>query len=159
MKKLLVISIVILVALVFVGCKKKVDDSANQKPPAQDQGAPAPAPAPKNIGKPTVLEDGKEPIEHVTEYFDNYKEGRYEDAFKMQPAETKAKQPEKDFVALRKSMPIDDYNILPVQKSGNIQTIAVEYDIGQYGTWVSTWTFEKKDGKWTALRYLASPKG
>ena len=77
----------------------------------------------------------------------------------MQPAETKTKQSEKDFIALRKSMPIADYKILPVQESGNTQTIAVEYDIGQYGTWVSTWTFEKKDGKWTALRYTANAKG
>ncbi len=157
MKKFLLISIVIVVALVFVGCKKSADDTVNQQPPAQGQNAPAPAP--ENVGPPTVLKDGQTPKEHVKEYFDAYKEGRLEDAFKMQPAETKIKQPEKDFVALRKGMPIDDYKILPIQKSGNTQTLAVEYDIGQYGTWISTWTFEKKAGKWTALRYVAQPKG
>ncbi|HEB12619.1 MAG TPA: hypothetical protein ENI11_02970 [Actinobacteria bacterium] len=159
MKKILVISIVILAALTFVGCKKSADDGANQQPPAQGQNDQAPAPAPQNVGPPTVVEDGKKPVDHVTKYFDAYKDGRLEDAFKLQPAETKAKQPEKDFIALRKGMPIDDYKILPTQKTGNTEIIPVEYDIGQYGTWISTWTFEKKDGKWTALRYIANPKG
>lgn len=123
--------------------------------PAQPQVS---QPAPLKLGDPTYVKEGKTPEDHVTDYFNAYKEQRLDDAFKMQPAENKAKQPLDQFVSLRKGMPISEYKILPTETAGDQSIIKVEYSIGQYGTWVSTWTFEKKGDRWLALNYKADPK-
>ncbi len=160
MKKYFLIALIAVVAIVVVACGNtddKADDNTSSQQP-QEQAPPGQSP-PADVGPPTVLEDGTTPEEHVSEYFDAYKAQKLEEAFDMQPAETKAKQSKEEFLSLRKGMPIDDYKILPTEEQGNQKTIAVEYAIGQYGTWISTWLFEKEDGKWTAVRYTASPKG
>ncbi len=157
MKKYFLIALIAVVAIVLVACGSS-DDNTNTQQPTDQQAPPGQSP-PADVGPPTVLEKGTTPEEHVNEYFNAYKEQKLEEAFDMQPAETKAKQSKEEFLSLRKGMPIDDYKILPTEEQGNQKTIAVEYAIGQYGTWISTWLFEKEDGIWTAVRYTASPKG
>jgi hypothetical protein len=117
----------------------------NQAPMQTNQ-----APAQTNV-PPTVVAEGKTPKDHVIEYYDAYKEGRLEDAFNLAPTETKAAQPHDDFIANRKGMPISDYTIKSESEEGNRVTIDVQYDLGQNGAWVCSWTFEKEDGKWEAL--------
>lgn len=151
MKKYLFVLAIALVSLVIVGCSKSETPPVTQQPPAQE--------APKPVGPPVVLPKDKTPEQYVNDYFNAYKEQRLEDAFKMQPAENKGKQPEKDFIALRKGMPIKEFTVLPTEKQGDSKLIiAVEYDVGQYGAWVSTWEFEKKGETWLAARYKAMPK-
>ncbi len=157
MKKLLAVAAVCAIVLV-AGCAKKTIPSTGA-----DQGASgvqtnqAPA-APKETGPPTIVEDGKSIEDHVIAYFEAYKDQRLEDAFELQPAENKTKQPKDQFVPLRKGMPITDYTIHPTSENGDQSVIEVEYVLEQYGTWVSTWTFEKQGDGWVAVRYLASPK-
>lgn len=150
MRKFTIIIAIVLLALAIAGCQQDV-------PPVNTQ-QPAPQAAPQPSGPPTYVAEGKTPEEHVKAYFDAYKEGRLEDAFKLAPAENKAKQPKDSFVSTRKGMPITTYKILPVKTQGDKVQVEVEYDIGQFGTWVSSWEFQKKGDKWEAVRYLASTK-
>ena len=151
MKKYLFALAIVMLGLVAVGCSKSETPPVTQLPPTQE--------APKPVGPPVVLPKDKTPEQYVTDYFNAYKEQRLEDAFKMQPAENKGKQPEKEFIALRKGMPIKEFSVLPTQKQGDSKlSVPVEYNVGQYGSWVSTWEFEKKGDTWTAVRYKAMPK-
>ncbi len=152
MKRYILISVAVLIAAVAaVGCRQ-------QTPPA-NPAQPAPQATPQQVGPPTYVAKGKTPEDHINTYFNAYKEQRLDDAFDLQPAENKAKQSKKDFKELRKGMPIDDFKVGETQKTGNnTVAIAVEYNIGQFGTWVSTWEFEKKGNRWIAVRYKASQK-
>lgn len=153
MKKYLLIPAIILIISMIIGCQRnggQTQNNTTQTTPGQTTT--------QQVGPPTVLNKGVTPKEHVDKYFSAYKEKRFDDAFALQPAENKAKQTKKDFISLRSSLPIDDYNIVPARKEGGQTIIDVEYEIGQYGTWVSRWIFEKDDGRWTALKYSADPK-
>lgn len=153
MRKYLLVFAVLVLALAIAGCKKEQAQTGVNPPPITQT-------KPQPVGPPTFVAAGKTPEDHINDYFNAYKEQRLEDAFEMQPAENKAKQPKTDFLALRKSMPITEFKVGETKKLGaNKVQIAVEYSIGQYGTWISTWEFEKKGDKWEALIYKASPKG
>jgi hypothetical protein len=160
-KKLAILAAILTLVLIVAGCNKAstsgTEDQqsggfAPQAPPSAPGAAPAPA------GPPTVVAEGKTIEEHVIDYFEAYKEQRLEEAFELAPAETKAKQPIEEFVSSRKGMPISDYSMLPTSESGDSATIRVEYTLTQFGTWVSTWSFEKQGDKWVALRFKADPK-
>jgi len=152
LKKILITITIIALALVAVGCVSNDKKTETGEKPGTTE-------PPKPKGKQTMVAKGQTPEDHVKEYFEAYKNDDLKKAFDMSPAENKAAQPEDDFITLRKGMPIAEYKILPTEEQGNEKIIAVEYDIGQYGTWVSTWLFEENGGKWTAVRYKASPKG
>lgn len=149
----IVITVLVLAAVV-AGCKQEQPQSndTQQAPPTQTQPQ-------QPVGPPTYVTEGKTPEEHLTEYFNAYRDQDFDKAFDLQPAENKAKQTKDEFVSLRKSLPIEDYKIGEEQDLGdNKISIPVEYDIPQYGTWVSVWEFEKKGGKWIALSYRSSGK-
>lgn len=139
--------------LIVLGCTKQ--NTAQTTPPANHGNT---TPTPKKVGKPTVVPKDKTIEQYVTDYFNAYKEGRYEDAYKLQPAENKAKQSLEEFTNLRKGFPITSFTLMPTKTVGNQATIDVEYSIGQYGTWVSSWLFEKKNGQWIAVRYQSGAK-
>lgn len=153
MRKYLLVFAVLVLALAIAGCNKEPAKTGVNPPPM----TPA---KPQPVGPPTYVAAGKTPEDHINDYFNAYKEQRLEQAFDLQPAENKAKQPKTDFLALRKGLPIKDFKVGETKKQGaNKVQIAVEYSIGQYGTWVSTWEFEKKGDKWEALTYKANAKG
>ncbi|MDP1808665.1 MAG: hypothetical protein Q8L35_03915 [Actinomycetota bacterium] len=153
MKKYLIVFAVVALAVAIAGCKQ-------QQAPTGGTQQPIPQTAPQQpVGPPTYVAAGKTPEDHVNEYYNAYKEKRLEDAFNLAPAENKAKQPKADFISARQGMPITAFKVGPTQKQGNDKAqIAVEYDLGQNGTWVSTWEFQKKGDKWEAVRYLANMK-
>lgn len=147
----LIISLISIIAL--IGCTKQSSQPQTNVP---EHGTSTQAP--KKVGKPTVVPKDKTIEQYVTDYFNAYKEGRYEDAYNLQPAENKAKQSLEQFVSLRKGFPISSFTLLPTKTVGNQATIDVEYSIGQYGTWVSSWVFEKKNNQWIAVRYQSGAK-
>ena len=147
----LIIAAFVVLVLVITGCRGNTG-SKQQTTPRQPTTT-------KPVGPPTYVAKGKTPEQHVQDYYNAYKEQRFDDAFDLQPAENKAKQAKEEFVNLRKGLPIDEFKVLPVEtQDQNRMMISVEYNVGQYGVWVSKWEFEKKGGKWEALRYLASMK-
>ena len=160
MRRLLLALMVALVLVSAASCDRTEDTADTSSPSgtteqqAQPPGATAIDPA--ELGDPTIVADGKTPEDHVKAYFDAYKEGRYEDSYELQPAENKVKQPKDEFVPLRKSMPISDYKVQPTRDEGSSKMIDVAYDLGQMGSWISSWTFEKQGDDWIAVRYVAS---
>jgi len=150
----------VLVLVSAAACDRSEDttDKPSSSGTTQQQSQPPSGSVvdPADLGDPTVVADGETPEDHVKEYFEAYKEGRYEDAFELQPAENKVKQPKDEFVPLRESMPISDYKIQPAREEGSSQMIDVGYDLGEMGTWISSWTFEKQGDDWVAVRYVAS---
>ncbi len=162
MRRLLLVSMVALVLLSAAACAKNADiPDTPSSSDANQQQAPTPGATtidPADLGDPTLVADGKTPEDHVKEYFDAYKDGRYEDAYELQPAENKVKQPKDEFVPLRKGMPISEFNIQPAREEGSSMMIDVQYDLGAQlgGSWISSWTFEKQGDDWIAVRYTAS---
>ncbi len=160
MRRLLLVLMVALVLVSAAACAKDADttDTSSSSGTTQPQTTPPGATTvdPADLGDPTIVADGKTPEDHVKEYFEAYKEGRYGDAYELQPAENKVKQPKDAYVPLRESMPISEYNMQPVREEGSSQMIDVAYDLGQNGSWISSWTFEKQGDNWIAVRYLAS---
>ncbi len=160
MRRLLLVLMVALVLVSAAACDRNTDttDEPSSSGTTQQQSQPPSGSTidPAELGDPTIVADGKTPEDHVKEYFDAYKEGRYEDAFELQPAENKVKQPKDEFVPLRKSMPISDYKVQPTREEGSSKMIDVSYDLGQMGSWISSWTFEKQGDDWIAVRYVAS---
>jgi uncharacterized lipoprotein YajG len=152
-KKHLILLIGLISVLVLIGCTKQ--NTAQQPSQVPEHGTTQ---TPIKVGKPTVVPKDKTIEQYVTDYFTAYKEGRYEDAYKLQPAENKAKQSLEQFISLRKGFPITSFTLIPTKIVGNQATIDVEYSIGQYGTWVSSWLFEKKNGQWIAVRYQSGSK-
>lgn len=152
-RKHLILFLGLLTVLTFISCTKQ--NTAQQQPQVPEHGTTQ---TPVKAGKPTVVPKGKTIEQYVTDYFSAYKEGRYEDAYKLQPAENKAKQSLEEFISLRKGFPITEFTLMPTKTVGNQATIDVEYSIGQYGTWVSSWLFEKKNGQWIAIRYQSGSK-
>jgi predicted small secreted protein len=162
MKKSALLVVIVALVLFVAGCNKtssSVTEDQQSGTNAAPQAAPvAPQAETPPVGPPTVVAEGKTIEEHVTDYFEAYREQRLEDAFELAPAEVKAKQPMDQFVSTRKGMPITAYTISTASESGNTATIQAEYTLSQFGTWVSTWTFEKQDDRWVAVRYLANQK-
>ncbi len=151
-------------ALVLVSaaaCDKNKDttDTSSSSGTTQQQAPPPAAPPaidPADLGDPTIVAEGSTPEDHVKQYFEAYKSGSFEDAYELQPAENKVKQPKDEFVPLRQSMPIAEYTIHPTREEGASKMIDVSYDLGEMGSWISSWTFEKQGDDWVAVRYLAS---
>lgn len=158
MRRYIPVIVLMLVALTAAACSRTSETNSTDQstPPQNEQPGQSAPPATPEVKDPTYVADGKTPEDHVKEYFEAYKEGRYEDAFELQPGENKLSQPKADFVPLRESMPISDYEMSAVREEGNQAFIEVGYDLGQNGAWISAWTFEKEGDKWIAVRYKAS---
>lgn len=158
MRKITLVIFMLVITILAAACDRGgTQQAAPTAPPTQ--GAPnmnTPADPSRPAPPPTMVADGKTPEDHVKAYFDAYKEGRYEDAYELQPSANKVKQPKDQYVPLRKSMPITEYKVNPSQEQGGQTLIAVEYDLGAQGKWISTWTFQKKGDKWEALEYRAN---
>ena len=138
-----------MVAAVVAGCK-----SAEKPVPAPPQATQPPTP--KVV--PTKLNKGETPEDRVKAYFEAYKGGKLDEAFKLQPDYNQKRQPLAQFKQLRGSMPITTYKILPSKDKANARNIDVEYALAQYGTWISSWNFEKTGDQWAALMYVARSK-
>lgn len=139
-----------LIATVIAGCKTA------EKAPVPAPTQTTQPPTPKVV--PTKLNKGETPEDRIKEYFEAYKAGDLDKAFKLQPDYNQKRQALKEFKQLRASMPITTYKILPVTDKGNQRNIEVEYSLSQYGTWISSWSFEKTGDQWAALKYEARSK-
>lgn len=151
MKKIITALVALLMVATLVGGCKSADEV-----PAPTQPQATQPPTPKVV--PTKLSKGETPEDRIKEYFDAYKAGDLDKAFKLQPDYNQKRQPLTEFKGLRASMPITTYKVLPPQDKGNARTIEVEYTLSQYGTWISSWTFEKTGDQWAALMYEARSK-
>lgn len=142
-------AVFILVAglVILTGCQKTADTTTPNKQPAL------------KVGKPTVVTKGKTPVEHVQEYFTAYQEKNWDKAYELQPAVNKAKQSKEQFIQLRQSFPISEFKVLPVRDQGDVQLIDVEYKLDKFGTWVSSWKFQKKGNDWIAELFQARQTG
>lgn len=140
-----------MVAAVVAGCSKSAE-----KAPAPAQPKVVQPPTPKVV--PTKLNKGETPEDRIKAYFEAYKAGKLDEAFKLQPDYNQKRQPLADFKKLRSSMPITTYKVLPTKDSGKTRNIEVEYTLSQYGTWISSWNFEKTGDQWAALMYEARSK-
>lgn len=145
----IIVGIFLVGLLALTGCQKS-------------QTAPVPAPPaatqPQKIGKPTIVASGKTPVDHVTEYFTAYKEKRFDAAYDLQPAAKKASQPKDQFIQTRQDFPITDFQITKSTQQGDTQIVEAQYNLGNYGTWVSAWSFKKQGKDWVASMYQVQQK-
>lgn len=107
--------------------------------------------------EPTVLKDGETIEDHVIAYYDAWKEGRYQDAYELQPAERKAVESVEEFTQLRQQYGnISEYEVAPTVVNDREAQIDVQYDLGDNGVWACRWFFEKnKDDQWVAVSFKA----
>lgn len=97
------------------------------------------------------------PEQHVTDFFNAYKEQRLSEAYDLQPPENKARQSRSDYISLRSAMPISSFELQPTERRGdNNLVVPVEYTMGPFGAWIGRWEFEKNGRQWAAIRYRSS---
>lgn len=107
----------------------------------------------KTAAKQTVS-----PEEHVRKFFDAFVVKDYKAAYELQPDVNKAKQTFDEFRTQRGGFPISEYTVFPITEQYGQQVVSVQYDLGQYGVWVSTWTFSKDGSSWVADEFTVSMK-
>lgn len=157
MKKTLFIVIlsVVLIGSVFIfsSCTAPRPKPVSQLPPPQQQQSPHGMQSevdPSKIGTPTVVPKGETPDRHIKKYYDAYKAKKWEEAYELLPAVSKAKETVDQFKQSRSQMMITDYSIgLPVEtQEGGVDLVKIPVDIKSSGMeFTTTWIFEKqKDG-------------
>lgn len=111
-----------------------------QQPQQQQQQAAA-------AGPPTVVPQGTKPADFVKAYYQAVQDGDYAKAFEMQPAASKAGGDAASFGTQQKSYGMKAFKMGKTSTQGNTTQVECIQDLGQNGTWISVWTFEKQGDK------------
>lgn len=158
MKKtaLLIIGVALVVGSAFAlaSCTSSPQPSAQlPAPPATTLPAHGSAvTTPTEVGTPTVVAKGVKPEDHIKKYYDAYIAGKWEEAYELLPAISKAKEPLESYRQSRASMPITSYSIgVPVEsKEGTRSVVRYPVDVNSSGMqFQTTWTFIKQsDGSY-----------
>jgi hypothetical protein len=146
MKKIIVILAVIasLGLIIFVsGCNPAPKSDAVKAPTGQN------TPPPVKQGADTVVPKGMTPKDYVTEHYKYVLAGKFDKAFEMLPAATKAQQPKNDYITMQSQVKITSYEIKDVQDKGDTQSVTVNLMMPGYDKgWGSVWVFNKTSKGW-----------
>jgi len=142
--------LVVMAGLVLSSCSSTPQPSSQLPPPPTTTLAPhgSVATTPTEVGTPTVVPKGTRPEDHIKKYYDAYMAGKWEVAYELLPAISKAKEPFESYKQSRGSMPITQYSIgTPVEsKEGTKTVVKYPVDITSSGMQFQTvWTFIKND--------------
>lgn len=101
---------------------------------------------------------GKTASDHVKTYYDSILAGKWDVAFKLQPAASQANGDVQSFEQTQKGYGMKSYKILSSKTTGDQTVVDVEQDLGQNGKWGVQWTFVKADGNWVVQSRRVSMK-
>lgn len=148
MKRLIAISLILMVALTLIalaGCRKQ--EAEPKIPHVQSETIP------KQLkkGPDTEVPEGMSLDGYVTKYYQAYQNKRWEEAYQMQSAGRKAQENFQAFIQARSGMPLEGFKIAPPIMTENSAEVKAELQLsGMSGgqPWITTWIFTKKGDKW-----------
>lgn len=97
--------------------------------------------------KATKVPADSTPDGFVSAYYQAILDGKWDDAFKMQPAASQTGSVA-DFQATQEMYGMTSFKIASKDIGDTEATVVVEQDLGQNGVWNATWTFVKEGGDW-----------
>jgi hypothetical protein len=97
--------------------------------------------------KATKVPADSTPDAFVSAYYQAILDGKWDDAFKMQPAASQTGSVA-DFQATQEMYGMTSFKIASKDIGDAEATVVVEQDLGQNGIWNATWTFTKEGGDW-----------
>lgn len=144
----LVFALLFLFASILSGCTKP------EPQPISNPGQNAMNPhmfqttiPPEKLGPPTVLPKDVKPEDWVKDYYEAYKNGDFEKAYRYLPALNKARETTEAFKSSRQQMQITSYKIERVEETteGTATIVRVPVTLESNGmTFKTTWIFEKQ---------------
>lgn len=154
MKKFLLTLLSLMVIFTFVlvisSCSTPEPQPLSQlPPPGQTTLSPhgGELTTPAAVGTPTVVPKGTKPEDHVKNYYEAYKAGRWEEAFDLLPAVSKAREKSPEaFGQSRSQMPIESYSISTAIETaeGTRTVVKIPVKLKSSGMeFQTTWVFEK----------------
>lgn len=146
---MIVSALLVIFILVGIGCSNATPDESLKPPKPGEKG--------KSAGPPTFVPAKMTPEQYVNRYYTLYKQKKWSEAYKMLPAENKAKRDLKKYTAMNESMPLKSYSITKKDKAKNSLAITVRMalDIKQPGfeKWDTQWTFIQHKQGWMVAGY------
>jgi hypothetical protein len=96
----------------------------------------------------TKVPAGQTPQAFVSAYYQDMLDGKWADAFKMQPYASQQGQTVADFQATETSYGMTSFKLIGEKTVGTTATVVIEQNLGANGIWGATWTLVKQGGTW-----------
>jgi hypothetical protein len=96
----------------------------------------------------TKVPAGQTPQAFVSAYYQDMLDGKWADAFKMQPAASQQGQTVADFQATETSYGMTSFKLIGEKTVGTTATVVIEQNLGANGIWGATWTLVNQGGTW-----------
>jgi hypothetical protein len=104
--------------------------------------------APFDPSTATKVPAGQAPQAFVSAYYQDMLDGKWADAFKMQPAASQQGQTVADFQATETSYGMTSFKLIGEKTVDATATVVIEQNLGANGIWGATWTFVKQGSTW-----------
>lgn len=154
--KVFAVLLIIAALLLSFGCAKKAAQTPQQKPvsPHVNSSQQFAQEEPAKLGPPTVVAEGMTPSDHVKKYYQAYKDQKWQEAYDLQPAGSKARESVDSYTESHKVMPLNSFTVSEGKEEAD-KTMSVEaiLDLGGQGAgskWMTVWTFTKDGDNWVA---------
>ncbi|RJQ32390.1 MAG: hypothetical protein C4562_03295 [Actinobacteria bacterium] len=145
-KKIIIfIAVLVLTGLIFAGCSSKTD----LKPPTSSDKA--------KKGPQTFVPANTTPEKYLEKYYTFYQQKKWKEAYKLLPAESKAKRTEKEFEQRNESMPLKSFKVIKKEQQKTSMAVTVRMVLeGQpagFDKWDTQWIFIKHSKGWLVSNY------
>lgn len=156
LKVMFIAVLIVLTAIFGFGCaaKQTAKPQATTGQQLSPHASSSQQETPKDVGPPTYVAKGMTPTQHVEKYYQAYKDQKWEEAYNLQPAVSKAREDLEAYIESHKEMPLTTFSV-SAPKEDTKDTASVEAVLGLGGSgggmqWMTVWSFKKDGARWIA---------